>query len=85
MEQFSSKSWYPVGLVKETTKNENIGLFQHFSIHTEFGTLDMLNFEGLDDVKKFNELINQINKIDGFEVWGDFNNLETLNVGTNLS
>ena len=78
MEQFSSKPWYPIGLVKETTKNENIGLFQHFSIHTEFGTLDMLNFEGLDDVKKFNELINQINNIDGFEVWGDFNNLETF-------
>ena len=78
MEQFSSKPWFPIGIVKETTRNESISLFQHYNVHTEFGTLDMFNVENLDDIKIFNELIKNIETLDDFEVWGDFNYSETF-------
>ena len=78
MEQFSSKPWFPIGIVKETTQNKSISLFQHYNVHTEFGTLDMLNIENFDDIKVFNELIKNIENLDDFEIWGDFNYSENL-------
>jgi len=71
VEQFSTKPWFPIGIVKELTQNEDIGLFQYFSVHTEFGTLDMLNIDELNDVKKFNQLILEVGELDDFEFWGD--------------
>ena len=78
MEQFSSKPWFPIGIVKETTQNKSISLFQHYNVHTEFGTLDMFNIENFDDIKVFNELIKNIETLDDFEIWGDFNYSETF-------
>ena len=73
MEQFSSKLWFPKGIVNEFTKNENIGLFQHYNIHTEFGTIDMLDISELNNIETFNQLISEVNDLEDFEIWGDFN------------
>ncbi len=79
MEQFTSKPWFPTGIVKDTSKNESLGLFQYYNVHTEFGTLDMFDVEDIDDVNRFNELIKTINDLDDFEVWGDFDSSEIFN------
>lgn len=79
MERFSSKPWFPNEIVKEFTKNENIGIFQHYEVHTEFGTLEMLNIEDLKDVTVFNQLLKQVNDNDDFELWGDITPLEKFN------
>lgn len=76
MEQFSSKLWFPNGIVNEFTKNENISLFEHYNIHTEFGTIDLLDVSELDDVETFNRLISELNDLEDFEFWGDFNPLD---------
>lgn len=75
MEQFSSKPWFPKGIVKEFTKNEDISIFQHYEVHTEFGTLDMLNIEDMTDITFFNQLLKEINNNEDFELWGDIEEL----------
>ncbi len=76
MEQFSTKPWFPIGIVKDTTQNEDIGLFQHYNVHTEFGTLDMLDISELNNIETFNQLISQINNLEDFEFWGNLDILD---------
>ena len=50
---------------------KSISLFQHYNVHTEFGTLDMFNIENFAaDIKVFSELIKNIETLDDFEIWG---------------
>ncbi len=71
MEQFSTKPWYPKAVVNEISQNQDFGLLKHYSVYTEFGTLDMFDVEELNNPEKFTLLINQISNLDCFEFWGD--------------
>ncbi|CAI8262154.1 MAG: Uncharacterised protein [Methanobacteriota archaeon] len=76
MEQYSSKLWFPKGIVNEFTENEKLGPFNHYNIHTEFGTIDMLDVSELNDIDTFNQLISDLYDLEDFEFWGDFNSLD---------
>ena len=76
MERFSSKPWFPIGITTEFTEHGNIGLFEHYNIHTAYGSLDMLNVENLDKIETFNQILNQINNLEEFELWGDLESSE---------
>ena len=76
MEQYSSKLWFPKGIVNEFTENEKLGPFNHYNIHTEFGTIEMLDVSELNDIDTFNQLISDLNDLEDFEFWGDFNSLD---------
>jgi hypothetical protein len=78
VERFSSKPWFPIGITTEFTQEENIGLFEHYNIHTTYGTLDMLNIENLEKIQTFNNLLNQISGLEEFELWGDLEDSETF-------
>lgn len=78
MERFSSKPWFPIGITKEFTEKGNFGHFEHNKIHTEHGTLDMLNVENLDKIETFNQILKEINNFEDFQIWGDLNSSDVF-------
>ena len=78
MEQFSSKPWYPRGVIKDVSENEEFGDLKHYNVHTEFGTLDMFYVENLNEIETFNQLIKDLENFENFEFWGNFKDLGSI-------